>query len=189
MVIAGYNTNLNYGSSLANAPSATVPRGVALIDSYTQYRLPVSSTNAAESSTFWRAAVTDGTNNFWGASGIAGTYYLGFDGAPLSIQTTFANNRSMGLFNGDIYCAGAVSGKNGVLKISGMPTTATTPTVLFAGSTGSYDMVVSPDGNLIYLADQRGTTSGGGVQRWQFDGSTWTLAYTLNAAFGGLGPR
>ena len=151
MVIAGYNTNLNYGASLVNAPAAAVPRGVALIDSATQYRLPVSSTNAAESATYWRAAVTDGTNNFWGASGIAGTYYLGFDAAPLSIQTTFANNRSMGLFNGDIYCAGAVSGKNGVLKISGMPTTATTPTVLFAGSSGSYDMVVSPDGNLIYL--------------------------------------
>jgi hypothetical protein len=105
------------------------------------------------------------------------------------IQTDFANMRSMALFNGDIYCAGAVNGKNGVLKINGMPRVATPPTLLFAGSSGSFDMVVSPNGNLIYLTDQRNVANGGGIQRYDFDGNTWTLSYTLTGGFGNLGPR
>jgi hypothetical protein len=31
---------------------------------------------------------------------------------------------------------------------------------------------------LIYVADSL-TTGGGGIQRWEFNGSTWSLAYTL----------
>ena len=95
----------------------------------------------------------------------------------------------MSLFNGNIYCAGAVSGKNGILKIEGMPTAAAMPTTLFSGSSGTYDMAVSPDGNLIYVADQRNVASGGGIQRWEFDGANWNLVYTLTAGFGNLGPR
>jgi len=49
---------------------------------------------------------------------------------------------------------------------------------LFAGSTSSSDLDVSPDGTLIYLADDRNAPLGG-IQRWQFDGSTWTNVYTL----------
>jgi hypothetical protein len=72
---------------------------------------------------------------------------------------------------------------NGVLELNGMPTTSATanPTVLFPGSTASSDLDVSPDGNLIYVADSRIAPSGG-IQRWQFDtnSSTWSLAYTLS---------
>lgn len=189
MVVAGYNTNLHYGANLINSLAASVPRGIGFIDSYAQYTLAMSSPDPALDATYWRGAVTDGTNNFWGVSGKAGTYYFGFDAAPGSIQTTFLNNRSVGLFNGNIYCAGAVSGSEGVLKIDGMPMTAITPTHLFTGSSGTYDLAVSPDGNLIYVADQRATANGGGVQRWEFDGSNWNLAYTLTDGFGTRGPR
>jgi hypothetical protein len=41
-------------------------------------------------------------------------------------------------------------------------------------------MEVSPDGNLIYVADERNAPNGG-VQRWQFDGANWTLVYTLSS--------
>ena len=36
MVVAGYNTNLNYGASLVNSLAADVPRGIGLIDSDAQ---------------------------------------------------------------------------------------------------------------------------------------------------------
>ncbi|HXU78777.1 MAG TPA: immunoglobulin domain-containing protein, partial [Methylomirabilota bacterium] len=60
MVIAGYNTNLNYGASLNTSFSTNVPRGVALIDSHAQYTLAVADTNSTFDATLWRAAVSDG---------------------------------------------------------------------------------------------------------------------------------
>jgi hypothetical protein len=124
---------------------------------------------------------------------LPGTYYFGFDAPGSLVQTNMPNMRSMSLFNGDIYCAGAVAGATGVLKVSGMPRTLTTGTFLFAGSSGTFDMAVSPNGNLIYVADQRTTgATGGGVQRWDFDGSNWNLTYTLQVnglGTGTHGPR
>lgn len=190
MVVAGYNTNLNFGAPLTTSDAADVPRGIGLINSHAQYMLPVASTDSVFDRTYWRAAVTDGTNNFWGVGGVAGTYYFGFDEPPVLIQNTFINSRSMGLFNGDIYCSTAAN-PTGLLKIDGMPTTAVTPTVLFNASSGTYDMAVSPDGNLIYLADQRSlaATPPGGIRRYDFDGANWNLTYTLMTGFGNLGPR
>lgn len=188
MVIAGYNTNLNYGASLMASSATNVAKAIGLIDSFGDYTMPVRSTNTIFDNSFWRAAITDGTNNYWGSAGVAGTYYFGFDGSPGIIQSTFVNARSMGLFNGDIYCAEA-SNPTGVLKINGMPTTNVTPTVLFSGASGSYDIAVNPAGDVIYLTDQRNVANSGGIQRWEFNGSTWALAYTLNVGFGSLGPR
>jgi hypothetical protein len=101
------------------------------------------------------------------------------------IQSVFSNMRSMSLFNGSIYCVSAVPALNGVLKLDGMPQTAAVanPTQLISGSgTASSDLDVSPDGNLIYLADSRPSPDGG-IQRWEFDNnsSTWSLAYTLTS--------
>ena len=70
-----------------------------------------------------------------------------------------------------------------------MPTTAVAPTLLFSGSSGTFDMAVSPNGNLIYVTDQRNVGNSGGIQRYDFDGSNWNLTYTLNTGFGNLGPR
>jgi hypothetical protein len=183
LVIAAYNTAVGFGSPLNNAPSTTVPRAVGWINSLGQYTLSLSSTDLTFTSTFFRAAVSDGTNNFWGAARTPSTYYFGFDAPAATIQSVFPNMRSMALFNGSIYCVSAVGGGNGVLKLDGMPMTSATanPTVLFPGSTASSDLDVSPDGNLIYVADSRNAPSGG-IQRWQFDtnSSTWSLAYTLS---------
>jgi hypothetical protein len=188
IVVAGYHTNLNYGASLNNSTSATVPKGIALIDSYGQYTLAVADTNSTFDSSLWRSGIADGTNNYWGGANLGGTYYFGFDAAPALIQNTMVNMRSMALFNGDIYAVGAAT-PNGVLKINGMPKTNSTATLLFTGSSGSFDLAVSPNGNLIYVTDQRGLGNGGGVQRYDFDGSNWNLSYTLNTGFANVGPR
>ncbi|MEO5802309.1 MAG: immunoglobulin domain-containing protein [Verrucomicrobiota bacterium] len=181
LVLAGYNTNIGYNATLNTATAAALPRGVGLVNSLGQYTLALASTDSAYSATFWRAAVTDGTNNFWGAARNGGTHYLGLSDPPETIQTVFSNMRSTALFNGSIYCVSAVSGgNNGVLKLEGMPKTAavSNPQVLFAGSTGSSDLEVNPAGNLIYLADDRSAPSGG-IQRWEYDGSVWNNVYTL----------
>ncbi|MDB6026577.1 MAG: hypothetical protein JWM68_2800, partial [Verrucomicrobiales bacterium] len=187
LVLGGYNTTLSYGASLKDSTSATVPRGLAIIDTFSQYTLRVANTDSY-TQTYWRGGVTDNGTNFWGAAtGTVGTYYFGFDSAAAVVQTNFGNVRSIGIFNGSIYCVSAVSGNNGVLKLDGMPKSSTgaNPTNIFPGSTSSSDLEVSPNGNIIYLADDR-TAPNGGVQRWDFDGSAWTRSYTLtNELLGG----
>jgi hypothetical protein len=183
LVVAGYNTNLTYGAALHNATSQAVPRGIGLIDVTAQYTLPVSSTDLTFTQTFFRSAVADGTNNFWGAARTPGTYYFGFDQSPAMVQSIFSNMRAMAVFNGSIYCVSAVGGNNGVLKLDGMPPITGSPLIpapLFSGSTATSDLEVSPNGNLIYVADDRNAPSGG-IQRYEFDtnSSTWSLVYTL----------
>jgi hypothetical protein len=171
---------------LHDVTASAVPRGVGLIDAGAQYTLGLASTDSVFSATFWRSAVTDGTNNYWGAARTGGTYYFGFDDPAATIQTVFSNMRGMALFNGSIYCIAAVANSDGVLKLDGMPHTATgsNPTVLIdetaGASTGSSDCEVSPDGNLIYVADDRNTPNGG-IQRYEFINSVWTRVYTLTS--------
>ncbi len=190
MVVAGYNTNLNNSVNLASLAATEVPRGIGRIDSFGQYTLAVASTDSAFDNTYWRAAISDGTNNYWGAGGKSGVYYFGFDHPAAQVQDILPNLRSMGLFNGDIYGTSAAGSSPGVVKVNGLATTAGSQSQLFTNSSsGSYDVAVNPTGNLIYVTDQRNVASGGGIQRWEFNGSTWSLAYTLNTGFGSLGPR
>jgi hypothetical protein len=181
LVLGGYNTNLTYGLNLRNSDSFAVPRGMAVMDTFAQYTLAVSNTDyGGYSQQYWRGGITDNGTNFWGAaSGSGGTYYFGYETVPAVVQSQFGNVRSIATFNGNIYCVSAVSGNNGVLKVEGLPTTTATPTVLFPGSTASSDLEVSPDENLIYVADDRSPPNGG-VQRWEFDGTTWTNVYNLS---------
>src|SRR5204863_8860586 len=110
-------------------------------------------------------ACFDGTNNYWGFSRTASTYYFGFDQPALLIQTDWSNLRSMSIFNNRIYGVSAVAGKTGVMRFAGLPTAAeTVEQVLNTGSNFSSDCEVSPNGYLIYVADAL-TTGGGGIQR------------------------
>ncbi len=188
MVIAGYNTNLGYSTNLASSTAAAIPRAVGMVESQGLYKMPVAATSSNLNGTTSRSAISDGTNNFWGGFDSGGTYYFGLDAASATIQTNMQNMRSMALFNGNIYGASALANQTGVLEVTGMPETFTNGTFLFSGSTGTFDMAVSPNGNLIYVADQRAIGgSGGGVLRYDFDGTNWNLTYTLQIGGQGQG--
>ena len=130
---------------------------------------------------------TDGTNNYWGFSRTSSTYFFGFDAPGVLLQSEWLNLRSMALFNGSIYGVSAVPANPGVMRIAGLPTApATLEWLIDMTATGagfSSDCEVSPNGNLIYVADSR-AGAGGGVQRWEFDGSNWNLVYTLSDGLG-----
>jgi hypothetical protein len=180
LVIGAYNTNTTYGGELQTAGAGTIPRGIGLVDDKAQYTLAISS-GATGTGNFWRGAVADGTNNYWGYSRTLSTYYLGYDAPGVQVQTLWNNLRSMACFNGSLYCVSAVSGKTGVIRLPGLPTAAITLEQLIdTGSNFTSDCDVSPNGTLIYVADNRAGGSGGGIQRWEFNGSTWNLVYTLS---------
>lgn len=183
LVLGAYNTNLSYPADLNNSAATVVPRGIGLVDSFAQYTMVVSSTTSFNS-TFFRGAVADGTNNFWGWGRAPGTYYFGFDSPATLVQGDWSNLRGMGIFNGAIYGASSVSGKTGVMTLPGLPTVTNDVQVLIdTGRTSSSDCDVSPDGTIIYVADSAGIANGGGIQRWQFDGGSWSLVYTLANGF------
>ena len=185
LVFGAYNTNLSFTADLQSASAATVPRGIGLIDDQAQYTLAISSSSTS-SGNFWRGAANDGTNNYWGFARTSSTYYFGFDAPGLVIQSDWSNLRSMAIFNGRLYGVSAVTAKTGVMRFAGLPTAAeTVEVVINTGSNFSSDCEVSPDGNLIYVADCNVSGAGGGIQRWQFDGSTWSLAYTLSDSLPG----
>lgn len=180
---AGYATNLSYNAPLQSSSAIAVPRGIGLIDANGHYTLAIASTNAFNNA-IWRGGVTDGTNNYYGHARTTGTYYFGYDAPGVVIQSLWVNSRTMNIFNNNIYIVGAVNALNGVMMIPGYPTNATAGTVVFPGSTGSSDCDVSPDGNTIYLADDGGSGGGSGVQKWHFDGSSWSQQYILNSGVG-----
>lgn len=39
--------------------------------------------------------------------------------------------------------------------------------------------MINSAGDLVYVADDRSIVNGGGIQKWAFDGSSWSLQYTL----------
>lgn len=183
LVLGAYNTNLSYVADLNTSAAARVPRGIGLVDAAGRYTLVVSSTNAFDA-TFFRGAVADGTNNFWGWGRAPGTYYFGFDNPATLVQGEWNNLRGMGIFNGSIYCVSAVAGRQGIMKLPGLPTVASDfQVVLETGRGHTSECDVSPDETIIYVADAATTGNGGGVRRWQFDGETWQLAYTLSDGF------
>jgi hypothetical protein len=179
LVLGAYNTNLSYGADLQTVSPTIVPRGIALIDDQARYTLAISSTNSF-SGNYYRGATADGTNNYWGYSRNWSTYYFGFDTNGVVIDPTWNNLRDMLIFGDRLYGVTAVPAHQGVMRFAGLPEAPEAVEYLInTGSSFSSDLDVSPDGNLIYIAESVAAASGGGVARWQFDGSTWTRVYTL----------
>jgi len=179
MTLSGYNVALGNTNALQNTLSTDVPRGIVTIDSNSQITLAVADTNAYSNALF-RGATTDGTNNFWGSANIEGTWYFGLNSTSALIQTSFANTRSVDIFNGNLYTLASASGANGLLKFTGLPTTdqGAVPNILSGfSSTVTTDFAVDPTDTIIYV------TVGSSIQKWQFDGSIWTLSYTLSSGF------
>jgi hypothetical protein len=130
----------------------------------------------------YRAALTDGSGNYWGigSSASGGPFYMG---SGTYLQPTITTMRAGGIFNGNLYIGntGAAASGPGIYGFSGMPTAAATPTLLIGTGTGAGtdEFSINSAADTAYIADDRAVGSGGGIQKWTLSGSTWTLAYTI----------
>jgi hypothetical protein len=85
---------------------------------------------------------------------------------------------------GQLYSSSASGTNLGVNTIgTGLPTTsgqtiALLPGMPTTGTHSSYDYFFS-NNNTMYVADDGSAANGGGIQKWTFDGSNWSLGYTL----------
>ena len=189
LTLAGYNTAPLGSGSLASSTSAAVPRSVGQLDFGGSISIPVKSTTAFSANSF-RSTVSDGANNYWSLGVGTGVTYMGNVGSQATIETAQTTLRVMNIVAGSIFFTAA----GGVFQIAGTPTSGTaTPTAVITttgtgvGTSSSYDFAFNAGMTLAYVADDRTVANGGGIQRWDFNGSAWVLSYTLSA--GGSGAR
>ncbi|MDH4408261.1 MAG: esterase-like activity of phytase family protein, partial [Verrucomicrobiales bacterium] len=130
--------------------------------------------------TFYASGTASGSPNTGGA-----WYYDGANFTQLS--TTVTNLRNIGIFGGQLYVSSASGAFLGISTVgTNLPTTSgNTTTLLISTGTGSspygfvfFDTDASGTVDRCYIADDR-TATGGGIQRWDFNGTTWTNTYLL----------
>jgi hypothetical protein len=142
-----------------------------------------SSSSLYSGGTNFRSVASDGTNYWTSGSSVGINYVTG--GTPTVISSAITNTRVINTFNGNLYFSTG-SGTPGIYKVgTGLPTSSTTNTaVVTSAGSSPYDFVFSPDGNTLYVADDRATTAGG-VYKYTFDGSVWTQAaqFYLGASY------
>lgn len=180
--IAGYNTNRHAVASLSGSTASVVPRVVGVLNVSGQYSIG-GRTLSQYSTGNIRSGVTDGSNNFWGAGSVSGTYYFGSNAAAATVQNSVANTRVLNAFNGGLYFS-AGSGTRGIYALAGFPTSSATPAnIISTGGTSSpYDFAINPGGTIAYVADDSSVAAGGGIQKWTNNVGAWSLAYTLTNA-------
>jgi len=185
LTVAGYGVAPDT-LSVASTTSAKVNRVVARIDANAAMDISTILTDASSGNNIRGAVTNDGTA-FWIAGAAGGVRYAAL-GATTSTQlsTTVTNTRVINIFNNQLYVSSNKSSCFGVSSVgSGVPTTSGQTITLLNGfpTSTSSPNGFSINGNTIYVADDR-TDGTGGVQKWKYSGSTWSLAYLLAPSSG-----
>ncbi len=194
LTMGGYAAAAGTAAVASTAPSA-VNRVVARIDMNGNIDTSTMLNDAFNASNIRSVASTDGIN-LWlggnagsGLSASAGPRYTTFGSTTSArINSSTSNMRVVNIFNGQLYVSSSTSGFYGVSAVgTGLPTTAGGgelsllpgfPTTTTASAHSSYDFWFK-DASTLYVADDGAVSAGGGIQKWTFDGTLWTLAYTL----------
>lgn len=210
--VAGTNGNASYNEA---SPATVVERVAGRMDLNGSWDTSTAFIDAMSAQSIRSAYSPDGTNFYVTGNGgngitVAGSakttngIHLGVlgvntGGTTLSTQLNPAglttNNRQVLLYKGVVYVSNAntsgtqapgrgvdklafdsVNNDNRLFSLPGFPT---------AAGPAPDDFWFFND-NTIYLADARTDGTNGGVQKWTFDGTNWSLQYTLGAGAGVL---
>jgi len=177
LVVPGYNGISTDTTSFASSSAATISRTIGVVNASGNVNTS-RSYNMLSGNNFRSIASTDGTA-FW-AAGAPGAVYVNSTGTVSSLSAV--NTRTVNIFNNQLYYSTG-SGTIGIYALgSGLPTSGIqTATTFIATGTGSspYGFAINSAGTICYIADDRASASGGGIQKWTYSGGTWALAYTL----------
>ncbi len=176
-------------ASIANTASATTPRVVARVAMDGSIDTTTAIADGYSGANIRSACSTNGLDLWMGGTGSAtGGVRHAILGATTSTQlsTTITNSRVVGIHAGQLHTSSAVLNFQGVSTVgAGLPTTTGQVCALLPGfptaiGPSSYDLAFA-DASTLYVADDRGLTQGGGLQKWTLVAGTWTLSYTLSA--------
>jgi hypothetical protein len=234
LVIMGYGVNadtFNAGGAAVYG-SAALAQSTSILDNGTFTAVPrvvadISYTGAVDTSTAVynvfntnnprSVATVDGTTFYISGQGVKGDTTQGVfqvtDGSSTATPIdTATDTRTVEIYNGSLYVSQdskqpSHGGTSNISTFNGLPTSATTPTILPGISqsitlqTGQANGInnadigssvnLSPESyffanaTTLYVADggdpKQGGLGDGGLQKWTFGGTSWTLDYTLSA--------
>lgn len=187
LAVPGYNTNLSTaGVSTSNTKATNILSTNAGLSNRIVF--PTSGTVPFDGGSF--RSIIPISNNTGYVSGTAASgsssggiwYYYGSN--YTQINATITNTRNVEIFNGNLYFSTG-SGIQGVYQLAnGLPITSGQLATLIAGTTSPYGFSISPDGKTMYIADDGSVSSntGGGIQKWSFNGTNWSRVYTFTNA-------
>ncbi|MGG9971583.1 T9SS type A sorting domain-containing protein [Ferruginibacter sp. SUN002] len=193
IVVAGYGTIT--GTATPNtATAATIARVVAVIDKTSAVDLSTRMGDAYNGSNIRGAASTNGTDIFTSGNGGSGQgatagirYTTKGSTTSVLVNTGLSNTRAVSIYNNQLYATSGSGTFFGVSSVgTGVPTTAGNASTILPGfpvasGPSPYAFDMNPAGDVIYVADDRASASGGGIQKWTLSAGTWSLAYTLNS--------
>jgi hypothetical protein len=190
LTMAGYNAVPGTANPQTSTPTS-VNRVVGRVDMSGNIDTTTVLTDAYNGSNIRSAVSSDGIS-IWtggnGGSGLGSTAASRYTtlGATTSTQLVSSNTnvRVVNIFNGQLYDSASSAPFLGINTIgTGEPTTSSqvrTPLngMPSAGTHSAYDFWFK-DANTLYVADDSGVGSSGGIQKWTQSAGTWTLQYTL----------
>ena len=188
-----YVTLAGYAVAPGSAISSAL-RVVARIDD--QGTIDTSTTLGNGFATAVRGAVTNDGNQFWisgsgGNSDNGGIWYelFGLNGGTQLVSSP-GSVRAINIVAGQLYADAVSSSTSNLFSVgTGLPTTidpATTTLTGFPTANASpygfafFDRASVKGIDTVYVADDRTVASGGGIQKWSWNGTTWSLTKTFS---------
>ena len=195
LIVTGYDTIPDPArSSISTSTSANVNRVVGVIGADGSIDATTALTDAYSSNSLRSAASTNGTDIWLAGNGSTGTAGLRYTtkGSTTSTQlsTSVTNIRVVNIFNGQVYCTTGSGAFKSISTVgTGIPTTAGQTIAVLPGMPNLATSTEDPNtfsikpgsADTAYIADSRAKNKNGGVQKWAFNGTTWTLLYTLDS--------
>ncbi|MGI4760966.1 MAG: hypothetical protein ACRYF0_09690, partial [Janthinobacterium lividum] len=187
LLTTGYDAVV--GTAAATATAAAVPRTIARISSNQNVDISTALPDAFSTNTIRSAASVDGSA-FWVAGDGTLRYALAGASSSSVLSTTVSNIRVVRIVRGSVYFSTG-AGTRGIYLLGPSSTTSSgqVATLLIGtGATSSpYSFVLLDRSSAVagpdaaYIADDLN-----GIQKWAFDGSTWTNVGTITQAARGL---
>jgi hypothetical protein len=198
VTLAGYDASAvppSITAGVASTASTANNRVVARIDAQGNVDTSTSINNSFSGNNA-RGAVTDDGSRFW-VSGASGGVQLVTLGGTTSttISGNLANVRNVEIFGGQLFGSAASGAFNDLITVgppnSGLPITSVSVAAFKISPAATLSpfafVFISP--TLVYVADDRTTTAGGGILKYALVGDTWTLQKTFTGGLGGVGVR
>jgi hypothetical protein len=187
LLAAGYNSEVGV-ATISSTTSAAVARTVARIDGDRNVDISTAPTNAYSNGNIRGATSVDGTGFFLSGSN-AGVRYAALGATTSSsISTTVASSRAVRVYRNRVYFSTGAGTTPGIYVLdvasnttSGQTATPFLPTGSGTNSASPYGFVLlDRDPNVsgfdaAYVADDGIGSPNPGIQKWSFDGTTWTI--------------
>ena len=187
MALAGYNAivgaAVNSGSTtLEDRVVGLLNLSTGVVDTSTAFS---GWTGSGGGGTAARGAFTTDGSSVWLAASTGvryGTAFTTNTGTGISVGASTNNARRDIVYNGQLYQSEAANSRSGIETIgTGTPMTAASGTIGLLPGFSTTNGTYSPydfwfaDASTLFIANDTSTNSG--LQKWTFDGSTWSLIY------------